>query len=523
VKTSLVIIILFSVATAGSTTARAQETVVWNVQLPSERAGQTTVGVTNRCQATHEFELTPDAGIPWFSFIGQPRLRVAPEETREVAAQINTADLDVGTYEGRILVRCTDCGLQACENRNITVRLKVVWATDQIERFQQDQIVAGQVLVVLEQTDDSQLERTVRALEIAHQVRRIKIFRLPSIERVAVLLGLLNQQDSVGAAVTRLQNESSVLYVQPNFRYQTQASAPGNGGYNDPLSSLQYGARQMRAEQLHKFSTGQNIKVALIDTGVDYNHSDLKGCVVDRVNFVENDTSFKEDVHGTLVAGVIAARPNNRVGIYGIAPGVSLIAIKSFKQRQKNSPVADGSSHTVAQGLEYAISHSARVINLSIGGPREPFVSQLTRAAVARGIMVVAAAGNDGKGAQPKYPAALKEVLAVTGVDSRDQLYSAASTGNYIDVAAPGVEIMSTMPGDKFNIFSGTSMAAPHISALVALLLQANPRLSPSEINSILKSTARDVGTVGTDNDYGSGVVNACVAFERATSKKVCG
>lgn len=524
VRISCISIIVLLLATLGSSSVRAQDDGVWNLQLAAGRQGQTTLGVRNHCRGTHEFELSADAGIPWFRFTQPPRLRVTQEETREVAAEINTTGLDVGTYEGRILVHCADCGAQVCENRTITVRLKVVWATDDIERLQQDQFVAGQILVVLKQGNESQIERTVRALEVAHQVKRIKMFRLPSIERVAVLLALLNQQDSVLVALTRLQIESSVLYAQPNFKYQTQTALPRNNGYNDPLSSLQYGPRQMRAERLHKVATGRGIRVALIDTGVDYDHSDLKGRVVDHANFVEDDQSFREDVHGTLVAGVIAARPNNGIGIYGVAPGVSLIAIKSFKPRQSNSVVADGSSHTLAQGLEYAISHGARVINLSIGGPREPFISQMTRAAVARGIVVVAAAGNDGTGARPKYPAALEEVLAVTGVDSRDQLYPGASRGDYIDIAAPGVEIMSTVPGNKFNAFSGTSMAAPHVSALVALLLQTSPRLSPGEIKSILESTARDLGPAGRDNSSGSGVVDACLAFQRATrNKKVCG
>jgi subtilisin family serine protease len=106
---------------------------------------------------------------------------------------------------------------------------------------------------------------------------------------------------------------------------------------------------------------------------------------------------------------------------------------------------------------------------------------------------------------------------------SRDRLYSFASRGDYIDLAAPGVEIVSTVPGNKFNTFSGTSMAAPHVSAFVALLLQTNPLLSPSEIKSILERTARDLGAVGRDKDSGSGVLDACLAFQRGTSKKVCG
>src|SRR5713226_7526686 len=338
-KISLLMGIILLLLAPASASVWAQGTDIWNIQLASNRQGQTTVGVRNHCQGPHEFELSVDPGMTWFRFVREPRLRVGQGETRDVAAHVDTNGLEVGAYEGRILVRCADCGLPpACEARTISVRLKVVWATDELERLLPDQFLARQFLVVLQLADASQIERTVSAFEAKHQIRHLKIFTLPSIARTTILFEVLDPRDSVALAITRLQEEAGVVYAQPNFRYQTQAVAAVSGsGYNDPLAGLQYGARQMKAEQLHKFSTGHGVQVALIDTGVDYRHVELRGRVTDRVNFVEGEQGFAEDAHGTLVAGVIAARPNNGIGIYGIAPGVSLIAIKSFQPRQRNS------------------------------------------------------------------------------------------------------------------------------------------------------------------------------------------
>ncbi len=495
----------------------------WNIQLASNQRATSTLSVQNLCLAAHQFSLTPSADMSWLGFIREPRVQLAPGETGVVDVRLDTTDLDAGVYEGRISVHCTNCGSEpGCAPQSIEARMKVTWAAAQLEQVQPDLFVAQQLLVILPLAADREIGRIALDLETRYQLRQIKSFQLRSISRAAVLFGILDPNLTVAQSISRIQEETGVLYAQPNFIYHTD-SAQAATNYNDPLSPLQYGPRMLRAEEVHKHSTGRGVKIAIIDTGIDYDHADLKGRVIDRANFVDGDGNFSTDIHGTLIAGVIAARSNNGIGIYGVAPGASLIAIKAFKPRNQNSIEADGSSQTLAQGLDHAIARGARVVNLSIGGPREPLVSQLVRAAFESGIVLVAAAGNNGPRASPVYPAELDQVVAVTAIDSRYQIYSAANRGRAIDLAAPGVEIISTLPGNKFNAFSGTSIAVPHVSAAVALLLQRNPKLSVVEIKTLLEGTARDLGPKGKDTEFGSGAVDVCEALEKVMANvKIC-
>jgi subtilisin family serine protease len=155
------------------------------------------------------------------------------------------------------------------------------------------------------------------------------------------------------------------------------------------------------------------------------------------------------------------------------------------------------------------------VINLSLGGPADLLLPRLVGRAVEVGIVVVAASGNAGPGAPPPFPAALSKVIAVTALDAREALYPQANRGEFIDLAAPGVEVMTTMPEERFNLVSGTSMAAAHVSGVVALALQLSPWLSPDEVQRILEETAEDLGSPGKDRLFGSGRVDACRAAQR--------
>lgn len=486
----------------------------WAIQLPANRQANSNVSVRNFCLAPHEFLLSKSAEMSWLEFVREPRVRIAQGATGAVDVRLDTSRLEVGNYEGLINVRCTDCALEpGCLPQGIQVQLKVLWPREQLERIPPPQFLPRQVLVVLRLTPVNELQALSRRLETTHRLRQIKTAALPAISRTTVSFLLLDPNVTVAQAIELIQAEPEVLVAQPNFVYQTDAA---QRTHNDPLAALQYAPPKIKADRIASFATGRGIKIALVDTGVDYNHVELKGRISAHVNFVESDKNFTTDIHGTLVAGVIAAKPDNKTGIYGIAPEADLIAIKAFQPRHPNSIVADGSSQSLAQGLDFAISGKARIINLSIGGPKEPLIAQLVQAAYLCGIVLVAAAGNDGPQGMPKYPAAYQQVIAVSAINNKDELYASATRGAYIDLVAPGVEILSTAPGNKFNSFTGTSIATPQVSAVIALLLQHNPKLSPAEIQSALESTAQDFGTKGKDNDFGSGLLDACKAFEKA-------
>jgi subtilisin family serine protease len=329
---------------------------------------------------------------------------------------------------------------------------------------------------------------------------------------VSALFTILDSR-TVAAVVAAVQADPRVLIAQPNFVYSTAAQGrkPSKNSPNE-LAGLQYGLAKIRADLVHAQATGKGVKVAVLDTGVDFNHSSLKGRVTERKSFIEGDDDFR-DVHGTMVAGVIAAR--RAVGpVGGVAPDAEIISVKVCKPRSKNSTQADATSHSLAQGLDFAIMKSANIINLSLGGPRDPFVSHLVKAAFARKITLVAAAGNGGPSASPVYPAAMNKVIAVSAIDVSDQLYPLASRGDYIDLVAPGVDILSAQPENRYNILTGTSMAAPHVSGVAALILQLNPGLSAGEIKTLLETTARELGSAGKDDLFGSGCVDALRAME---------
>lgn len=205
-----------------------------------------------------------------------------------------------------------------------------------------------------------------------------------------------------------------------------------------------------------------------------------------------------------------------------MAPHVKVLGLKACQPMPENPTEAGCSSESIARALDLAIRKKVRIINMSLGGPPDRLLESLIKKASKENIIMVAAAGNEGPKAPPSYPAAYEPVLAVSAVDLDDELYDKSNIGQYIDLAAPGVDIVSTIPGNRFNVFSGTSIATAHVTAVAALLLQANPDLSAKEVAETLKETAVDLGSQGPDPRFGAGRINACRALERVTGKSIC-
>ncbi|NJD67144.1 MAG: PKD domain-containing protein [candidate division NC10 bacterium] len=376
--------------------------------------------------------------------------------------------------------------------------------------------VPRQVLAALKAGPTDVVVKIVNDLARRYAVHPLRTFELKSID-VAIVVFEISGPGSVGSLIFALQADPRVLFAQPNYLSPTAAV------HTDPLASLQYGPRAIRADQVHGRATGRGIRVAVVDTGIDARHPDLRDRIVRRVNFVPGEEFIEEETHGTLVAGVIAARADNAIGIYGVAPEVGLLAVRACRAAAKDRPEGVCTSEGIARGIDDALMNDARVINLSLGGPADLLLPRLVDRAAKLGTVVVAAAGNAGPSGRAPYPAALPTVIAVTAVNARDGLYPQATRGDFIDLAAPGVEVMTTMPGAQFGVHSGTSLAAAHVSGVVALLLQVSPRLSPEEVQRVLEETAEDLGAAGKDRLYGSGRVDACRAVCRFVgSSLVC-
>ena len=252
--------------------------------------------------------------------------------------------------------------------------------------------------------------------------------------------------------------------------------------------------------------------VAVVDSGSGP-HPDLTNNLeVGRTFFslIESEGAADVDLkdgHGTHVAGIIGAVTDNGIGIAGVAPKVRLLPVHVLDSE------GSGDSRDVARGIRYATDSGARVINLSLGGPTES--TSLTSAvqyAVDKGVLVVAASGNGFADSAPKWPAASDLTLAVTSTDINNNVGIFAQRGDYIDIAAPGVNILSTATGG-YRALSGTSMSAAYISGAAALLFSAQPTITAAQVRDILLRTATDLGTAGRDTTYGVGLLNLPAAF----------
>ena len=300
-----------------------------------------------------------------------------------------------------------------------------------------------------------------------------------------------------------------VEYAEPHYLFLPNETEP-----NDTLySRYQWNLPAIDTIPGWDFSRGaKDVIVAVVDSGVDLNHPDLRDKLVQGANFVDENTPPNDDVgHGTHVAGIISALVNNRQGVAGISWYNPIMPIKVLDQS------GAGSTYSVAQGIIWAADHGAKVINLSLGNyANAQFLHDAIKYAYNKDVVLVAASGNDNT-EQPGYPAAYPEVLAVAATDSRKQKAPFSNYGDYIDVAAPGVNIASTYPNNRYAALSGTSMASPHVTALAALIRSANPQLKNTEVMDIIRQTAVDLGSNGYDIYFGFGQIDIVNALERAT------
>lgn len=262
--------------------------------------------------------------------------------------------------------------------------------------------------------------------------------------------------------------------------------------------SAPWGVTRIEAPATWQTTSASGIKVAVIDTGIDYNHPDLAGRYIGGYDFVNNDSDPMDDHgHGTHVSGIIAADING-FGVEGVAPQAQIMAIKVLG--------SDGTGYisSIINGIDYAMQHGAQVINMSLGSSYDSsLLADKVQQAASKGIILVAAAGNNS--GPLLYPAAYPSVISVAATDSNDNF---ASFSNYgAEVAAPGVGITSTVPGG-YATWSGTSMAAPHVTATVALMLANHV----ANIRDTLHQNAIDLGPTGYDSYFGYGLIDAKTA-----------
>lgn len=309
------------------------------------------------------------------------------------------------------------------------------------------------------------------------------------------------------SVVPDLARDARVAWAQPMLNYSALGLAAGDGGsaregVRDPLYATQPGAKFWHIAELHRRATGRKVSVAVIDSGIDAAHPDLAGQIALSENFVDASAERAES-HGTAVAGIIAAKAGNGVGIEGVAPDARLMALRACWELVDLSTRCN--SFTLAKALNFALLHDARVINMSLGGPPDLLLRRLVEVALERGVAVVAAL--DPRSADGGFPAAYPGVIAVG--------LTAGQVAGLDSVSAPGADIPSTLPGARWGLVNGTSFAAAHVAGLAALMTELRPG-TPLRREAFLDGAALAAGAAQTVP------LDACATLARVAGDCVC-
>jgi subtilisin family serine protease len=378
--------------------------------------------------------------------------------------------------------------------------------------------VPDQVLAVLQdRLTENQIGRFLRERRLARTADGVR--RLALIDARVFRLRIVDGAP-VPRVVAALERDPRVVFAQPNYLFALAQAheaaaavpagvAPAAEQAPPSVPSLQYAIAKLQVPQAHQLARGARVLVAVIDSRVDAEHPELAGAIAKLIDVV-NDKDPAPHLHGTAMAGAIVAKSR----LIGIAPEARLVVVCAFTA--KTGASASSTSLDLSDALDRAVQEGVRIINLSFAGPADPIVATSLKAAHGRGIVLVAAAGNAGPKSPPLYPGADPNVIAVTATDADDNVYQGANRGRYIAVAAPGVDVLVPAPRASYELSTGTSVAAAHVSGVAALLLAHNPSLDPDRVRKILTESAQGLGPAGSIEDYGSGLADAYKALMAA-------
>ena len=366
---------------------------------------------------------------------------------------------------------------------------------------------AGELLITYqEQASDNAVESLDEEVgaEVGEELPEIdaRLFEFPEVKREPS--EDVRERD-LAQIKEELQRNPAVESVGYNYVYSASYTP------NDPRFPQQWGLRKTGFESAWNRARGSGTRIAIVDSGADVRHVDLRLKIAGQCDLINNDDTCNSTVedpfkHGTHVAGIAAAETGNGEGVAGGCPNCKLLIAKVL------DGYGLGTAADVAKGIIWGVDNGAKVVNLSFASTGDArVVRDAVDYATRRGVVVVAAAGNTRK-RTVEYPAAYSNVIAVAATDQDDQRASfsggySSNSGNWVDIAAPGENILSTVPGDRYAYMSGTSMATPHVSALAGLL--ASQGLDAARIEKRIFNTAVDLGKAGHDSYFGYGRIDA--------------
>ncbi|MGB8313367.1 MAG: S8 family serine peptidase [Aestuariivirga sp.] len=362
------------------------------------------------------------------------------------------------------------------------------------------QFAPDEVLLILPIGNGPQLEEQIAArygLDILQQAEIALLGR--RIVRCRISGG--RAVDDVLAA---MQGDGQIPAAQRNYFYRRQAAAPGTAS-----AGIQYALEKLGINAAHAVATGVGSLIAVVDTGIDLSHPDFRAAIAASYDATGGADPIA-DPHGTAIAGIIVAHG----AIEGVAPGARVLDVRVF-QADASGAGSIATTVSLLRGLQWAEEKHARIVNLSLAGERDGLIGEAIAAMIAKNIIIVAAAGNAGAEAPEAFPAAFADVIAVTATDAGDGLYAAANRGSYISLAAPGVDVIAPALYGAYQMNSGTSFAAAHVSGIIALMLEHDSTISNEKIRAALQSSAKDLGPPGKDDQFGAGRASAVAALQQ--------
>ena len=353
----------------------------------------------------------------------------------------------------------------------------------------------------------------VRKLAQQYELREINAWPIQVLAVHCVVFAAPKNSD-LEALMARLRQDERVESAQALQSFATLGNGVNASHARDsePYAHLQANLAPMDVMQAHRVTRGDGVRIAVIDTGVDISHPDLKGRIVEQRDFAtaapaaiaaSGGQTLPPERHGTAVAGIIAARDDNRLGIIGVAPAARILALRACWPMHASDARAVCNTFTLAQALSAAIDLRADVVNLSLSGPSDPLLSRLVAAGIERGIVYVGAANAD---APPGFPASVPGMIRVASTG-----HEAAVVDSSQALRAPGDEILTLTPAGGYDFYSGSSVAAASVSGGAALLLARRPKLTSAAVGAAMSASMQPASSV-----------NLCAALIRVDNTAVC-
>lgn len=334
------------------------------------------------------------------------------------------------------------------------------------------------------------------------ELRKCKNSQINYLRGLNAFIGLFPRN----SFIDRFKNHPDIFHIEEDL--EVKIFIPFKGRIVNRSQVVPWGIKKIGAEKAWPVTQGEGVRVAVLDTGIDFNHMDLRGNISGGTNILNPlFPPFDQNGHGTHVAGTIGA-VNNELGVVGVAPRVNLFAVKAFN-KDGTAKLSD-----IIKAIDWSIENNMQIINMSFGlnEPSPSFREAIIRAHQA-GILMIAASGNKGTRGRLEYPAQFSETVGVTSINENDKISEFSTIGPKVDITAPGEKITSTWLNNSFRELSGTSMAVAHVSGVAALLLSRYPNLTSYQLFYLLKRSAVRLGNAPMFAQ-GAGIVNAAVLAE---------